>query len=109
MLFLFFHPCTCSLLYLHSFPTRRSSDLFSFMAIDFCNSCNSSLWETSIGVFKSVRIWSMGAVSSIGETAPIDHILDRKSTRLNSSHVAISYAVFCLKKKMKKRITFDQN
>src|SRR5690625_5764618 len=27
---------------------------------------------------------------------------DRKSTRLNSSHVAISYAVFCLKKKTKK-------
>src|SRR5207253_10727631 len=27
------------------------------------------------------------------------HALDRKSTRLNSSHVAISYAVFCLKKK----------
>src|SRR5439155_21902273 len=29
---------------------------------------------------------------------------DRKSTRLNSSHVAISYAVFCLKKKKKCRI-----
>src|SRR5207253_8849021 len=28
--------------------------------------------------------------------------VDRKSTRLNSSHVAISYAVFCLKKKKKK-------
>src|SRR5690625_2714551 len=28
-----------------------------------------------------------------------DAVLDRKSTRLNSSHVAISYAVFCLKKK----------
>src|SRR5690349_23274643 len=28
--------------------------------------------------------------------------LDRKSTRLNSSHVEISYAVFCLKKKKKK-------
>src|SRR5690606_25899674 len=28
-------------------------------------------------------------------------ILDRKSTRLNSSHVKISYAVFCLKKKIK--------
>src|SRR5439155_10451860 len=27
------------------------------------------------------------------------HLRDRKSTRLNSSHVAISYAVFCLKKK----------
>src|SRR5690625_5498510 len=29
----------------------------------------------------------------------VEKILDRKSTRLNSSHVAISYAVFCLKKK----------
>src|SRR3989442_11187869 len=29
--------------------------------------------------------------------------IDRKSTRLNSSHVRISYAVFCLKKKKKKR------
>src|SRR5690625_6401863 len=32
----------------------------------------------------------------------IESISDRKSTRLNSSHVAISYAVFCLKKKRKK-------
>src|SRR5437660_4490139 len=32
-------------------------------------------------------------------------ILDRKSTRLNSSHVAISYAVFCLKKKTKQKTT----
>src|SRR5438034_4303091 len=30
-------------------------------------------------------------------------ILDRKSTRLNSSHTVISYAVFCLKKKKKKQ------
>src|SRR5205814_6181517 len=30
--------------------------------------------------------------------------LDRKSTRLNSSHLGISYAVFCLKKKKKKKI-----
>src|SRR5437868_9287115 len=29
--------------------------------------------------------------------------LDRKSTRLNSSHVSISYAVFCLKKKIERR------
>src|SRR5438067_9094203 len=39
---------------------------------------------------------------------PIEFILenelqDRKSTRLNSSHVSISYAVFCLKKKKKKK------
>src|SRR5207253_9976201 len=36
------------------------------------------------------------------------HHRDRKSTRLNSSHVAISYAVFCLKKKKNdKRYTFN--
>src|SRR5699024_11792075 len=31
-------------------------------------------------------------------------VSDRKSTRLNSSHVSISYAVFCLKKKKEKRV-----
>src|SRR6267378_6610790 len=31
-------------------------------------------------------------------------VRDRKSTRLNSSHVEISYAVFCLKKKKKSRL-----
>src|SRR5437773_3697048 len=33
------------------------------------------------------------------------HNLDRKSTRLNSSHITISYAVFCLKKKIQKNNT----
>src|SRR2546421_5991325 len=33
---------------------------------------------------------------------------DRKSTRLNSSHDQISYAVFCLKKKKKKRVSFTR-
>src|SRR5690554_7784463 len=36
-----------------------------------------------------------------GET--VQKVRDRKSTRLNSSHVRISYAVFCLKKKTKKK------
>src|SRR5690348_18224970 len=35
-----------------------------------------------------------------GEAQPLS-LLDRKSTRLNSSHPSISYAVFCLKKKKK--------
>src|SRR5207248_8994168 len=35
--------------------------------------------------------------------------LDRKSTRLNSSHRTISYAVFCLKKKKKKKKKINQN
>src|SRR5256885_15170829 len=34
---------------------------------------------------------------------------DRKSTRLNSSHLVISYAVFCLKKKKKRHIRFDNH
>src|SRR5438067_3528092 len=40
-----------------------------------------------------------------------DGALDRKSTRLNSSHVSISYAVFCLKKKNKQifDIAIDDN
>src|SRR5436309_14201415 len=33
----------------------------------------------------------------------VEQLQDRKSTRLNSSHVKISYAVFCLKKKKKKK------
>src|SRR5690554_7184965 len=39
-------------------------------------------------------------ITKINErAAELDNVLDRKSTRLNSSHVRISYAVFCLKKK----------
>src|ERR1022692_86123 len=37
------------------------------------------------------------------DIAALQDTLDRKSTRLNSSHLVISYAVFCLKKKKKKR------
>src|SRR5688572_32223672 len=39
----------------------------------------------------------------LGDLADDDTIRDRKSTRLNSSHSQISYAVFCLKKKKKKK------
>src|SRR5699024_11719667 len=41
--------------------------------------------------------------------AMITRNVDRKSTRLNSSHVSISYAVFCLKKKRKKNKTPKQD
>src|SRR5207302_2932636 len=43
-----------------------------------------------------------GYYTSILRRLPGDNAQDRKSTRLNSSHVKISYAVFCLKKKKKK-------
>src|SRR5207253_10850851 len=50
-----------------------------------------------------VRIEDMVEVRDDG-CAVVGVTEDRKSTRLNSSHVAISYAVFCLKKKKKKRM-----
>src|SRR5690625_6475658 len=47
--------------------------------------------EAGIGFFEDV--------TPDGEVVIRPVMADRKSTRLNSSHVAISYAVFCLKKK----------
>src|SRR2546426_4062461 len=40
---------------------------------------------------------------------PQSNARDRKSTRLNSSHLVISYAVFCLKKKKKKKDIYYQD
>src|SRR5688572_32947623 len=41
----------------------------------------------------------LGPALARGRVRDARHVLDRKSTRLNSSHSQISYAVFCLKKK----------
>src|SRR5690348_18016585 len=53
-----------------------------------------------------------GEVFNLGGE-PISHVdltrLDRKSTRLNSSHPSISYAVFCLKKKRKEHTISQQS
>src|SRR5437773_11912487 len=46
-----------------------------------------------------------GCVHRCTATSPGAVRVDRKSTRLNSSHITISYAVFCLKKKKKKKNT----
>src|SRR2546422_5214071 len=45
-----------------------------------------------------------GAGLALGQDRAVELAADRKSTRLNSSHGYISYAVFCLKKKKKKNI-----
>src|SRR5256885_5005088 len=42
---------------------------------------------------------SSSRINSGSSTSPRASAIDRKSTRLNSSHLVISYAVFCLKKK----------
>src|SRR5207253_10023517 len=54
-----------------------------------------------IGQTRNVQVHKFVCGGTVEEK--IDALIeDRKSTRLNSSHVAISYAVFCLKKKKKK-------
>src|SRR5690606_40085503 len=58
-------------------------------------------------LFDDVAVDTAGRdiVLLVGRTTgePLVMAQDRKSTRLNSSHVKISYAVFCLKKKKKKK------
>src|SRR5437879_10413606 len=77
-------------LHLHSFPTRRSSDLHGELL--------------KLGILISERTVSRllprnrRPPSQTWKTF-LDNHVDRKSTRLNSSHRCISYAVFCLKKK----------
>src|SRR5437870_10380917 len=84
----FVFACSGSHRDLHSFPTRRSSDL-----------------AERVGVFELVHVLvvhevPLARVVELGrDVDPHRARGDRKSTRLNSSHVAISYAVFCLKKK----------
>src|SRR5438132_8335161 len=69
---------------LHSFPTRRSSDLFK--TLEFGHAARRGEAPVDIG--------------ARGLTQALLLRADRKSTRLNSSHTVISYAVFCLKKKI---------
>src|SRR5690606_41495457 len=95
---------------LHSFPTRRSSDL------ELLKNENEKLIELLGDVYGHQRKWTEAKneykklVEKDPENAEYQYkyggvlgmmALDRKSTRLNSSHVKISYAVFCLKKKTK--------
>src|SRR5699024_12527611 len=94
----FFLSSSLALLPLHSFPTRRSSDLIfrrdiaDIRPFHTNNSRIIAQFPVQLSMADINRIHLGGAVLQ----------QDRKSTRLNSSHVSISYAVFCLKKKNKK-------
>src|SRR5207249_5154984 len=61
-------------------------------------------WAVPHGVYPSAGDDRWVAIAAVGDAA----WEDRKSTRLNSSHVSISYAVFCLKKKKKKRSSHNK-
>src|SRR5690606_41428981 len=95
---------------LHSFPTRRSSDLTQLVVpgVQVPLVVSSSFFSGMTLALSPPH--PLSAVKSVVK-ANGNNILffiflysnspDRKSTRLNSSHVKISYAVFCLKKKNK--------
>src|SRR5207245_10185837 len=87
---LFFFHAAQTFRYLHSFPTRRSSDLRS--GNNGARPAPAAFFPFQLGK-ATRRFLSKRCTSHRGR-------LDRKSTRLNSSHGSISYAVFCLKKKM---------
>src|SRR5690606_40706254 len=80
---------------LPSFPTRRSSDLYALLVhragVDRAAQGGVARW---MGVSEFIPL-----LCDFGEYVALAAQQDRKSTRLNSSHVKISYAVFCLKKK----------
>src|SRR5690349_24715029 len=73
--------------HLRPFPTRRSSDLATA-------ACSAGRSAEASRVPPPPIEWPITASRVLSTRAR-----DRKSTRLNSSHVEISYAVFCLKKK----------
>src|SRR5207248_11141537 len=88
---------------LHSFPTRRSSDL-SRPARRRGESSGFGLTCRKASRCWPARRHRYGSLSRRAPTARrcpsrARRLIDRKSTRLNSSHRTISYAVFCLKKK----------
>src|SRR5690606_41873266 len=91
---------------LHSFPTRRSSDLLRNQGrnVGFASPFRDFRdlpVEHLLGVLVEDHLRFV--VGDVREE--FLHLRDRKSTRLNSSHVKISYAVFCLKKKNKHNIS----
>src|SRR5690554_7192906 len=80
----------------HSFPTRRSSDLVDEYAVVVVADLASPQQEYHHRPRAGAGLIALGQIERVWQA---DVLVDRKSTRLNSSHVRISYAVFCLKKK----------
>src|SRR5438874_4049027 len=73
------------------------STLFPYTTLFRSRCALSTSWKSA----QSRHGWFSSAFSRHGASSSTSWARDRKSTRLNSSHVEISYAVFCLKKKKK--------
>src|SRR5438552_14951548 len=93
----FFH-CHAAHTDLHSFPTRRSSDLLEYVGGLVLAGGGRTEVVAAVLVFRFLTFFLQIPLGGFTYLA-WRRGLDRKSTRLNSSHQIISYAVFCLKKK----------
>src|SRR5690606_41078215 len=89
--------CRCRRL-LSSFPTRRSSDLPCATCATILLAVRHPDIEVALRHALQRGGHSVMTAANRGDVLPALYSEDRKSTRLNSSHVKISYAVFCLKK-----------
>src|SRR5207253_8162918 len=78
---------------------RSVQDPLTTSAVNVEGTLNVLLAARDEGVRRVVYTSSSSVYGSSAELPARESGPDRKSTRLNSSHVAISYAVFCLKKK----------
>src|SRR5437870_8565752 len=87
---------------LHSFPTRRSSDLVKQGFEQLPHRLQSVIKDQRPDALPQQTLATQLGPNRLKQGTTELLSLDRKSTRLNSSHVAISYAVFCLKKKNRK-------
>src|SRR5690625_6339468 len=78
--------------------TSNSGGSVVSAALELGESVSLSVSVALVGSVVALSL-SRGATTEPTSATETDSETDRKSTRLNSSHVAISYAVFCLKKK----------
>src|SRR5690606_42002384 len=108
LLVCFFFTCAAAPRHLPSFPTRRSSDLGpqrrrhrfeKYLGLAAAGNAIEQRHPEAVDIERGDAVQRLLLVRRQRSHHGVGIGRDRKSTRLNSSHVKISYAVFCLKKK----------
>src|SRR5688572_31617694 len=106
MILVSYHLSTPLIIFLFFFTDTATTEIYTLSLHDALPICGTA--AVTVLLNADVR-WSMRITGGVKTgvfdlgAAKVDEVdLDRKSTRLNSSHSQISYAVFCLKKKKKK-------
>src|SRR5438309_6762781 len=94
-------------LFFFFFNDTATTEIYTLSLHDALPICAPKLGEAEVaalGDHLAAQLRAVDADGVVGAVADVG-VRDRKSTRLNSSHSSISYAVFCLKKKKKKSAT----